>query len=200
MSRFEIIDNFLSEEDWQKQYDLFFSTEHIIKWNFHEVKHQPDSYFFQHMFQKHRIYDGSGVEKEAYSRKNPVFISPMNSVSKNHIKHYDIALEPILKHYPHKELLSARTNLFTRMSSNFSFEKPDPHGVGLHTDHGGEFHYLTMIYYINTTNGGTYFANDKGAVQSIKNRLVVFDGHTFHRHIYQTDEKARVATNINIIV
>ena len=190
MSKFEIIDNFLSEEDWQKQYDLFFCPKHTIKWNFHEVKHQPDSYFFQYMFQNHRVYGND----------ESVFISPMNNASKNHIEHYDIALEPILKHYPHKELLSARTNLFTRMSNNFSFEKPDPHGVGLHTDHGSEFNYLTMIYYINTTNGGTYFANGEGSVQSIKNRLVVFDGHTFHRHIYQTDEKARVATNINIIV
>ena len=56
-----------------------------------------------------------------------------------------------------------------------------------------------MIYYINTTNGGTYFENGE-TVQSKSNRLVVFNGHLLHRHIYQTDEKARVATNINIIV
>ena len=187
--RFEIIDNFLSEKEWQAQYDLFFSPDHMIKWNYHEVKHEPNSFFFQYMFQKHRVYGDDET----------VFISPTNSGEDN-IEHYDIALEPILKNFLHQELLSARTNLFTRMNTNYSYEEPDPNGVGLHTDHGMQFKYLTMIYYVNTTNGGTYFANGKGAVQSIANRLVIFDGHTFHRHIYQTDEKARVATNINIIV
>ena len=83
------------------------------------------------------------------------------------------------------------------MDSNYSLLKVD--GAGLHNDHGFHFEYTTIIYYINTTNGGTCF-QDGEVVQSKANRLVIFNGHTLHRQIYQTDEKIRVATNINIIV
>ena len=74
--RFEIIDNFLSEKEWQAQYDLFFSPNHMIKWNYHEVKHEPNSFFFQYMFQKHRVYGDDET----------IFISPTNS-SKDEIHH-----------------------------------------------------------------------------------------------------------------
>ena len=54
---------------------------------------------------------------------------------------------------------------------------------------------------IRTLNATEAFRTENGEkVQSKANRLVVFDGHMLHGHIYQTDEKARVATNINIIV
>ena len=104
-------------------------------------------------------------------------------------------VESVLSDY--KEIITARTNLLPRMDSNYSFLKVD--GAGLHNDHGFDFEYTTIIYYINTTNGGTCF-QDGEVVQSKANRLVIFNGHTLHRQIYQTDEKIRVATNINIIV
>lgn len=110
---------------------------------------------------------------------------------------YITAIEPILERIDYKEIINARTNLLPRMDSNYSLLKVD--GAGLHNDHGFHFEYTTIIYYINTTDGGTYF-QDGEVVQSKANRLVMFNGHTLHRQVYQTDEKIRVATNINIIV
>lgn len=110
---------------------------------------------------------------------------------------YMTAIEPILEKIDYKEIINARTNLLPRMDSNYSFTKVD--GAGLHNDHGFDFEYTTIIYYINTTNGGTYF-QDGTVIQSKANRLVIFNGHILHRQIYQTDEKIRVATNINIKV
>jgi len=124
-------------------------------------------------------------------------VKDQDNIKEKDIPHYSTAIEPILKIFKYEKILNARTNLFTRMPNNYSYKSVD--GAGLHNDHGYDFKYTTMIYYINTTNGGTYFENGR-EVQSKENRLVVFDGHMLHRHIYQTDEKIRVATNINIIV
>ena len=184
--RFEVIDNFLSESDWQNNYGLFMTEN--IKWTYKSVPQDPNSFFFQFMF--------TGFCNE-YTQDEISFVSPADNIQEKEIPHYRIAIEPILKNFEYKKIINARSNLFTRMSDNYSYNKVD--GAGLHNDHGYDFEYTTMIYYINTTNGGTYFENGE-KVQSKANRLVVFDGHMLHGHIYQTDEKARVATNINIIV
>lgn len=184
--KFEIIDNFLPNDKWQENYNLFMTED--IKWTYKSVPQDPTSFFFQYIF--------TGFCNR-YSQDDVSFISPADNIQEKEIPHYTTAIEPILKNFEYEKILNARTNLFTRMPNNYSYKDID--GAGLHNDHGYDFEYTTMIYYINTTNGGTYFENGE-TVQSKSNRLVVFNGHLLHRHIYQTDEKARVATNINIIV
>ena len=56
----------------------------------------------------------------------------------------------------------------------------------------------TAIYYVNTNNGGTEFANGK-RVDSVENRIVIFDSSLKHRGVSCTDEKTRVVVNINYI-
>ena len=184
--KFEIIDNFLPNDKWQENYNLFMTED--IKWTYKSVPQDPTSFFFQYIF--------TGFSNR-YSQDEVSFISPADNIQEKEIPHYTTAIEPILKNFEYKKILNVRTNLFTRMPNNYSYKNID--GAGLHNDHGYDFEYTTMIYYINTTNGGTYFENGE-TVQSKSNRLVVFNGHLLHRHIYQTDEKARVATNINIRV
>ena len=182
----KIIDDFLPESDWQNNYNLFMTED--IKWTYKQVPQDPSSFFFQYIF--------TGFSNR-YTQDEVSFISPADNIQEKEIPHYSIAIEPILKNFEYEKILNARTNLFTRMPNNYSYTAND--GAGLHNDHGYDFKYTTMIYYINTTNGGTFFENGE-EVQSKANRLVVFDGHMLHRHIYQSDEKIRVATNINITV
>tara|TARA_Y100000816_G_scaffold213460_1_gene158846 strand:+ start:156 stop:752 length:597 start_codon:yes stop_codon:yes gene_type:complete len=183
---FEIIDDFLPHDKWQENYNLFMTEK--IKWTYKSVPQDPSSFFFQYAFTG--FYQKQSVD-------NVSFVSPANNMQEKEMPHYDIAIEPIVKNFKYQKIILARTNLFTRMDKKYSYKSVD--GAGLHNDFGYDFKYTTMIYYINTTNGGTYFENGQ-EVQTKANRLVVFDGHMLHRHIYQTDEKARVATNINIIV
>ena len=66
-----------------------------------------------------------------------------------------------------------------------------------HTDlinEGGKW--LTAIYYLNDNNGYTEFENGK-KVESIGNRVVVFDGWEKHRAVSQTDTTFRFVMNIN---
>ena len=71
--------------------------------------------------------------------------------------------------------------------------------VGTHIDHKVDEDYITLIYYISGSDGGTY-VEGQGKIDKVSNRLIVFDGKTPHRAIYQTNSKTQISTNINIIV
>jgi len=55
---------------------------------------------------------------------------------------------------------------------------------------------MTAVYFINTNNGWTEFQNgDK--VESVENRIVIFDSNTMHTGTTCTNEKVRVLINFN---
>jgi len=64
-------------------------------------------------------------------------------------------------------------------------------------DYIGEKH-KTAIYYLNTNNGKTYFKTGE-IVNSVENRLVIFDGTKIHTGSSCTDEKIRIVLNFNYI-
>tara|TARA_B100000902_G_C26854506_1_gene689921 strand:+ start:45 stop:563 length:519 start_codon:yes stop_codon:yes gene_type:complete len=59
-------------------------------------------------------------------------------------------------------------------------------------------HYKTAIFYVNTNNGYTEFETGE-IVESVANRVVIFDGSLKHRGTTCTDQKTRVVLNINYI-
>ena len=56
----------------------------------------------------------------------------------------------------------------------------------------------TAIFYLNTNNGYTAFETGE-KVESVENRLVVFDSHIKHTGTSCTNEKVRMVLNINYI-
>ena len=58
--------------------------------------------------------------------------------------------------------------------------------------------FKTLLYYINTNNGGTEFENG-GFVKSVANRAVIVDGDIKHQSVGQTDEDIRLLININFL-
>ena len=57
-------------------------------------------------------------------------------------------------------------------------------------------HNTTAVYYVNTNNGCTRF-KDGTKVDSVANRMVIFDAQTQHGGVTCTDEHVRVVININ---
>jgi len=65
----------------------------------------------------------------------------------------------------------------------------------LHVDYNDV---TTAIFYINTNNGWTNFKNgDK--VESVENRLVIFDSNLEHEGVTCTDEIRRLVINFNYV-
>lgn len=71
-------------------------------------------------------------------------------------------------------------------------EKTIEHGY--HIDNS--FDTKVAIYYVNTNNGYTKFS-EGSKVDSISNRIVIFNSSEYHTGATCTDEKVRVAINFN---
>ena len=56
----------------------------------------------------------------------------------------------------------------------------------------------TAIYYVNSNNGWTEFETGE-VVNSVANRIVIFDSNIKHVGYSCTDEKTRVVLNINYL-
>jgi len=108
--------------------------------------------------------------------------------SNNFVDSKILLLSPILKKLKHKKLRRVKANLTTR-----DFK---------HTEHGMHIDFpklpkaKTGIYYINTSNGYTKFANGK-IVKCEENKYIEFDSYLKHTGVSCTDEKRKIVINFN---
>ena len=70
----------------------------------------------------------------------------------------------------------------------------NPRFSGFHIDYPNM---TTATYYLNSNNGYTEF-RDGSRIESISNRMLVFDSNLEHQGITCTDKKIRVLINFNI--
>ena len=80
-----------------------------------------------------------------------------------------------------------------RIKSNLTPKNPEPFKGGFHIDYP---HMKTAILYMNSNNGYTEFKNGD-RVDSIENRMVIFDSNLEHQTVTCTDEKIRIVINFN---
>lgn len=93
---------------------------------------------------------------------------------------------PILNEIECKALLRIKANLY-----------PSTETIVHHDNHNDfDFSHKGAIFYINTNNGLTILEN-KIKVESIENRLLLFDSSKPHRSTTCSDEKCRVNVNFN---
>ena len=87
-----------------------------------------------------------------------------------------------------RKIIKVKANLQPRTNNNII--------QSFHTDFPTDWKNKTAVYYLNTCNGYTLFA-DETKVESIANRFVMFDGHLEHTGVTCTDEPARFVINFN---
>lgn len=85
-------------------------------------------------------------------------------------------------------------NALVRIKANLTVGTHSIMKYGFHTDN--DLNCKTAIYYLNTNNGFTEFI-DGTKVESVENRMVIFDSNIKHTGTTCTDSKRRVVLNIN---
>lgn len=76
---------------------------------------------------------------------------------------------------------------------------PSTEEIEKHSNHiDYEFENIGAIYYLNTNNGLTIL-EDTVKVESVKNRLLLFDGSKLHCSTTCSDDKCRVNINMNFV-
>jgi hypothetical protein len=87
-----------------------------------------------------------------------------------------------------------------RIKANLTTPTPKIIEYGMHTDYGvtdGKFFTgKTAVFYVNTNDGLTIF-EDGSKVESVENRIVIFDSNIKHTGTSCTDSRYRVVLNIN---
>jgi hypothetical protein len=83
-----------------------------------------------------------------------------------------------------------------RVKGNLGVKTSEHVEGGFHTDTNANFKHNIAIFYLNTNNGYTKF-EDGTVVDSVANRLVVFDSSLLHSGFSQTDKNVRCVINLN---
>jgi len=87
-----------------------------------------------------------------------------------------------------KALIQTRANLTLINNNNKK--------MYFHTDY--KFKCNTAIFYMNTNNGATILdRNEKIKIDSVENRMLMFDSQIEHCALIQSDVKRRIVININ---
>ncbi len=108
--------------------------------------------------------------------------------------HYEDVISPILFTLSNvKSLLFVRANLYLKKDKVYSscFHTDD-------CDDVNKYNHKTAIFYINKNDGYTEFESGE-KVESLSNRLLIFDASLKHRAVSQVTEDRRIVININYI-
>jgi hypothetical protein len=97
-----------------------------------------------------------------------------------------LILNPILNILKPKSLIRIKANLFPNLGEEVKND--------IHTDR--PYTHKGAVFYINTNNGFTEL-EDGSKIESIENRLLLFDSSKKHRSTHCTDKKTRVNINFN---
>jgi hypothetical protein len=160
---FQIIDNFLSEEEYK-----------IIKksllgdfpWYYLDCKVEQDDVDDKYNYQLiHMFYNNFTIQSSYWELIKPI-INRLNPAT------------------------------IVRIKANLNPNTDNYHQFNFHTDTSIKFKGKTAVYYINTNNGKTIF-KDGTTIDSIANRIVIFDNNIEHTNTTCTDQKVRCVLNLN---
>tara|TARA_E500000318_G_C3551214_1_gene208996 strand:- start:1124 stop:1618 length:495 start_codon:yes stop_codon:yes gene_type:complete len=100
--------------------------------------------------------------------------------------HYNLIKENLISFLNVNSLIRIKANLYP----NQHVKKTN----GYHTDY--DYPHKGAIFYLNTNNGRTLL-NEQIKIDSIENRILLFDSYLPHDSENCTDQKVRVNININ---
>ena len=165
---YNIIDNYLSDID----FDFVYNSIHNTDFNWCLWKKANNSSDSENQFQfAHRYVN---YKKECYNKSSNIPILVMKRIAKQSKKQLIIS--------------KAKTNLFVKQNESIR--------LGFHKDIEDDVFLKTLILYLEDSNGYTQFENEV-KVLSKRNRAVIFDAHSIHQTVTQTDVMFRTNININ---
>jgi hypothetical protein len=169
---YEIFDNFLPEHEFKQIQYLM--TSHLFPWYpFDFIVSDKDAVFEDGSDAS--IYDSQMVHI-FYANHTPQ-------------SNYYNDLVPLISKINPSSLV--------RIKANLGFATPERVKSGFHIDFDETpENFKTAVYYLNTNNGSTLF-EDGTEIESVENRLVVFDTNLQHTGVSSTDSKFRYLINLN---
>jgi hypothetical protein len=150
-----------------------------------EIKEVMESNDFPWYYSKHKTgLDRPSTDPNYDFQFTHTFYDTFGPTSK-----YLMLLDPIISKLNPIAVIRVKANLTSRTPKRVTY--------GFHRDYVVENpSFLTAVFYINTNDGVTVF-KDGTEVESIENRIVVFNPDLEHAGTSCTDETNRLVLNIN---
>jgi len=156
-------------------------------------------------FLDNKIFDK--IKDTFLNKRFPWYYSPGITSDNDMIKdfmfnHIFFHSDEVLSHYFYNLIMpiigNLKFNFLYRVKANAYPKKENHIYHDFHLDECSSKHYVAL-YSINTNNGYTELENNK-KIESIENRLVLFNGDIKHRSVTQTDTDLRINVNLNLII
>ena len=170
---YKIIDNFLSQQHHNNIKETLIGEAALFPWYFN-----------------HNTIDINVIDNDLHNFQFTHKFYIDNCVTS---QYFNELIYPVLQKLNVFSLLRVKANLNVVKNTNDIY--------GWHTDYNSNKH-KTAIYYVNTNNGKTLLKNNENEIieiESIENRIVVFDGNIQHTGTSCTDQKNRCVINFNYI-
>ena len=166
-----VIDRFLPEGSFENLQAYMTGTHIPWVFNKHKVSNEESTSSFQFVHTFYKVYMPNA--NRPFTKQD---LSPLDNIF--------IRLKPYI-------VLNVKANMTPRTG--------EPDKTDYHTDLPESLqHQKTAILYFNTNNGYTEFEGGE-TVESVANRIVIFDASQRHRGVSCTDEKYRLVLNLNYI-
>ena len=171
-SEIEIIDNFLSEEDFNQIFNSVNSS--TWPWRFSEGVSDSSENNVPNVFQLvYLFYDRWGQYQSGIDY-----------------------IEPLINEINPLAFLRIKANLLVGSEKKLTFN----YHVDVNNPETGNrlSNCRTSIYYLNTNNGKTIFENGE-QIDSVANRFISFPSYMMHTGTTCTDQKKRLIINLNYV-
>ena len=157
---------------YAKRIDNFLSEE-----DFTPLSDMLNGLYFPWYFNDNICYEGDGLTQFTHT-----FFE--HSTKSIHSDFYPL-IKCFLDKLEVKELI--------RIKANLNVKTHVPIQTGYHIDYPDA---TTAVFYLNTNNGGTEL-NKTVFVESVANRILIFDSNTQHTGVTCTDQLKRISLNFN---
>ena len=181
----KIIDNYVSIEEQGYLYDYF--TDPKVPYRFYRshIYHEDDKWSHAPMQMSHHLYES---ESDVASKHLPVINTLVSNLSKQFGK---------------IELFRAKVNVTSPYPPMMKYQSQVPH-IDLQYDNGDPVDHKVLLYYVNDSDGPTYFYNEAcelvDTVYPKPGRAVIFDGENVHAASNPVHAPFRIVINVDFKV
>ena len=177
-----IIDNYVSIEEQSYLYDYFTNPKVPYRFYRSHIYHEDSRWSHAPMQMSHHLYESE------------------SDIASTHLPAIQKLVGNLADKFGNINLLRAKVNVTSPYPPMMRYESQVPH-VDLEYDNGEPVDHKVLLYYINDSDGPTYFFNEAHELQDTvypkPGRAIIFDGSNIHAASNPVRSPFRMVVNID---
>ena len=180
-----IIDNYVPIKEQLYLYDYFTSPAVPYRFYRSHIYHEDIKWSHAPMQMSHHLYESE------------------SDIASQHLPAIGGLVGNLVERYGNINLFRAKVNVTSPYPPMMNYESQVPH-VDLQYDNGDPVEHMVLLYYVNDSDGPTYFFDKAEQLQDTvypkPGRAVIFDGNIIHAASNPVRHPFRIAVNIDFEV